>query len=208
MKKDYKLILTISFLVIYQSFLYLVSKLTPIRTTILTSNIDSKIPFISYFIYFYIFWYAMLFIVPYLLYKHDKESFYKYFVSTFISITIAGLFYVFFPTSIVRANINGSGFTNFIVKIIYLIDTPVMNCFPSMHCIISFLFIFTILKCKNLNNKYKIVVTIISCLIVVSTLFVKQHVLFDVVSGFFVSAFVYFIVCKTKAWTLFKIKNL
>lgn len=208
MKKNYKLFLTIAFLVIYQSLLYLISKLTPIKATILTSTIDSRIPFIPYFIYFYILWYVMLFIVPYLLYKSDKEIFKKYFVSTFISITIAGLIYIFSPTSIVRASINGSGITNFIVKFIYLIDTPVMNCFPSMHCIISFLFIFSVIGCRNLSNKYKWVISILSCLIVISTLLVKQHVVVDVISGFIISSFVYFIVCKTKIWTFLKLKNL
>lgn len=208
MKKNYKLFLTIAFLVIYQSLLYLISKLTPIKTTILTSTIDSRIPFIPFFIYFYILWYIMLFIVPYLLYKSDKEIFKKYFVSTFISITIAGLIYIFFPTSIVRASINGSGITNFIVKFIYLIDTPVMNCFPSMHCIISFLFIFSVIGCRNLSNKYKWVISILSCLIVISTLLVKQHVVVDVISGFIISSFVYFIVCKTKIWTFLKLKDL
>ena len=147
----------------------------------------------------------MLFIVPYLLYKSDKEIFKKYFVSTFISITIAGLIYILFPTSIVRASINGSGITNFIVKFIYLIDTPVMNCFPSMHCIISFLFIFSVIGCRNLSNKYKWVISILSCLIVISTLLVKQHVVVDVISGFIISSFVYFIVCKTKIWTFLKL---
>lgn len=208
MKKNYKLFLTIAFLVIYQSLLYLISKLTPIKTTILTSTIDSLIPFIPYFIYFYIFWYVMLFIVPYLLYKSDEEFFKRYFVSTFISITVAGLIYTFFPTSIVRASINGSGITNFIVKFIYLIDTPVMNCFPSMHCIISFLFIFSVIGCRNLSNKYKWVISILSCLIVISTLLVKQHVVVDVISGFIISSFVYFIVCKTKIWTFLKLKDL
>lgn len=208
MKKNYKLFLTIAFLVIYQSLLYLISKLTPIKATILTSTIDSRIPFIPYFIYFYILWYVMLFIVPYLLYKSDKEIFKKYFVSTFISITIAGLIYILFPTSIVRASINGSGITNFIVKFIYLIDTPVMNCFPSMHCIISFLFIFSVIGCRNLSNKYKWVISILSCLIVISTLLVKQHVVVDVISGFIISSFVYFIVCKTKIWTFLKLKDL
>lgn len=208
MKKNYKLFLTIAFLVIYQSLLYLISKLTPIKATILTSTIDSRIPFISYFIYFYILWYVMLFIVPYLLYKSDKEIFKKYFVSTFISITIAGLIYILFPTSIVRASINGSGISNFIVKFIYLIDTPVMNCFPSMHCIISFLFIFSVIGCRNLSNKYKWVISILSCLIVISTLLVKQHVVVDVISGFVISSFVYFIVCKTKIWTFLKLKDL
>lgn len=208
MKKNYKLFLTIASLVIYQSLLYLISKLTPIKTTILTSTIDSLIPFIPYFIYFYIFWYVMLFIVPYLLYKSDEEFFKRYFVSTFISITVAGLIYIFFPTSIVRASINGGGITNFIVKFIYLIDTPVMNCFPSMHCIISFLFIFSVIGCRNLSNKYKWVISILSCLIVISTLLVKQHVVVDVISGFIISSFVYFIVCKTKIWTFLKLKNL
>lgn len=208
MKKNYKLFLTIASLVIYQSLLYLISKLTPIKTTILTSTIDSLIPFIPFFIYFYILWYVMLFIVPYLLYKSDEEIFKKYFVSTFISITIAGLIYIFFPTSIIRASINGSGITNFIVKFIYLIDTPVMNCFPSMHCMISFLFIFSVIGCRNLSKKYKWVVSILSCLIVISTLLVKQHVVVDVISGFIISSFVYFIVCKTKIWTFLKLKDL
>ena len=150
----------------------------------------------------------MLFIVPYLLYKSDEEFFKRYFVSTFISITIAGLIYIFFPTSIVRASINGSGITNFIVKFIYLIDTPVMKCFPSMHCIISFLFIFSVIGCRNLSNKYKWVISILSCLIVISTLLVKQHVVVDVISGFIISSFVYFIVCKTKIWTFLKLKDL
>ena len=192
MKKNYKLFLTIASLVIYQSLLYLISKLTPIKTTILTSTIDSLI----------------LFVVLYLLYKSDEEFFKRYFVSTFISITIAGLIYIFFPTSIVRASINGSGITNFIVKFIYLIDTPVMNCFPSMHCIISFLFIFSVIGCRNLSNKYKWVISILSCLIVISTLLVKQHVVVDVISGFIISSFVYFIVCKTKIWTFLKLKDL
>ena len=43
MKKNYKLFLTIASLVIYQSLLYLISKLTPIKTTILTSTIDAVI---------------------------------------------------------------------------------------------------------------------------------------------------------------------
>ena len=72
MKKNYKLFLTIASLVIYQSLLYLISKLTPIKTTILTSTIDSLIPFIPYFIYFYIFWYVMLFIVPYFFHNVKK----------------------------------------------------------------------------------------------------------------------------------------
>lgn len=76
-----------------------------------------------------------------------------------------------------------------------------MNCFPSMHCIISFLFIFSVIGCRNLSNKYKWVISILSCLIVISTLLVKQHVVVDVISGFIISSFVYFIVCKTKIWT-------
>lgn len=208
MKKNYKVLLLIIFLVGYQSILYLISKLTPLKMTMLSSGIDSKIPFISYFIYFYIFWYIMLLAVPYLLYIFDKNSFCKYFTSSFICITIAFFIYSLFPTSMVRADIEGAGITNFIVKFIYFIDTPVMNCFPSMHCILSFLFIYSSLTCQNMPNWCKGSISILSLLVVASTLFVKQHVLLDVVSAFIISSVIYFVFLKIEFLNTFCMNKL
>ena len=119
MKKNYKVFLLIVVLIIYQSFLYLVSKLTPLDVTVLGNCLDNKIPFISIYIYFYISWYVMLIIVPYLIYEYDEDAFYKYVMSTFFIITVTSLIYIFFPTTIIRRPIIVNNLTTFLIDLIY-----------------------------------------------------------------------------------------
>jgi membrane-associated phospholipid phosphatase len=97
-----------------------------------------------------------------------------------------------------RADIEFKSISEYLVNIIYKMDTPVLNCFPSMHCVISFIFIYVSLTEKNLNIKYKVLLTIWSLLVIVSTLFVKQHVLVDVISAFILSLIVFILASKIK----------
>ena len=64
---------------------------------------------------------------------------------------------------------------------LYQMDNPALNCFPSMHCLLCFLHVFNITKCKNTSTILKINISVWALLIVLSTLFVKQHVIMDVV---------------------------
>ena len=207
MKKNYKVFLLIVVLIIYQSFLYLVSKLTPLDVTVLGNCLDNKIPFISIYIYFYISWYVMLIIVPYLIYEYDEDAFYKYVMSTFFIITVTSLIYIFFPTTIIRRPIIVNNLTTFLIDLIYRLDTPVMNCFPSMHCAISFLYIFIIFDSKVFPKKKKYFVYIWSLFVIASTLFINQHVIVDVISAFILSLFIYTITCRSGLWKIIVIKE-
>lgn len=201
MKKiNYKIIVMIIALIIFQVFSYYVAKLTPFDAHILTSNIDLKIPFLSGFIYFYIMWYILLFTLPLFMYIKDEEGLCKYFVSSFICLIISTLIFIFYPTIVIRPEIITNNFTNNIVSLIYLIDNPAMNCLPSGHCIICFLYIFTFFKNKNINISIRISVEIISILIILSTLFTKQHVIIDVLTALVISLSTYIIVNKTKIY--------
>ena len=194
MKDKYKPIIICILLSLFQGFMYFISKLTPFSLHLIEINLDKLIPFIIYFVYLYISWYLMLFIIPYIMYLKDKIIFKKYVISIVISILIVFLIYFFYLITITRPNIVVNSFTSFALKLIYIVDTPV-NCLPSMHCLICFMFIYNSLR-KAFSTKFKIITIVWSILIILSTLFIKQHAILDVISAFIVSLIIYYIVDK------------
>ena len=206
-KENKKIIFLIIFLIIYQTMMYLIAKITPLEIKLVGNHIDSRIPFISEFIYPYISWYLMLFIVPYIFYKNHLKSFNNYYVTTFICITVVVFIYFFYPTTMNRADLVGSSISEYLVNVIYKMDTPILNCFPSMHCMISFIFIYVALAENNLNLKYKLLIVIWAVLVILSTVFIKQHVLVDMISAFVISLIVFLIVKKVKYLKDFDVIN-
>ena len=198
MKKiEVKPILISLCLIIFQSLIYLISKQIQGTPNIIGGVIDNKIPFIVYFIMPYVIWYLMLFIV---LYKKDKNIFTKYILSYIIITIISNIIFIIYPTTVLRENLNGTNIFYIITKFIYQIDTPALNCFPSLHCGISMLWILFITNIKK-SNKTKILIITISILIMSSTLLIKQHVLIDLVSGNIIAILIYLFINKTNKLT-------
>ncbi|MDD6879235.1 MAG: phosphatase PAP2 family protein [bacterium] len=199
MKKYKKQILSIILIILFQTITYFFVKFSPIKVNIIGSSINDKIPFISYFIYPYISWYLMLFLIPFILSIRDDKKFNIYLKTTFVCICVATIIYFLYPTAIIRDGIETHTFTDKIVNVIYLLDTPNVNCFPSMHCIISFIFIFVTIRNGNLSRSFRVITFFWSLLVILSTMFVKQHIILDVVSAFVLSFAVYMIInfkCK------------
>lgn len=203
--KRSKIILLILCLIFYQCFVYFITKFTPFDFNILVSSIDSIIPFVPIFIYFYIVWYLMLFIVPFVLYKYDELNFNKYILTTFIGITVCGVVYFCFPTLIIRQHIVVNNITTFLIDLIYKLDTPALNCFPSMHCLISFIFMIYSTLSKRLPRKHKYLINIFSILVVTSTILLKQHFIIDVIMALIISIFISLIVNKKLKTVFIKI---
>ena len=180
MKNNRKVIYAIFSLILYQCFIYFISKFTSLNIRTLNSNVD-----------LYIFWYIMLLLVPYYIYKYDEKTFKKYFISTCLGITICGIIYIFFPTTVLRPNFRVNNITTFILNTVYMLDTPALNCFPSMHCMICFNFILFSIINKKLPIIYKILIIILSILVILSTIFIKQHVVLDVFSSFIISLVIF-----------------
>ena len=157
-------------------------KLSPLKATVLSSTFDDNLPFIPFFSCFYYLWYLYLLIIPFILNRINKKYFLKYASITTISILMGALVFIFFPTTINRGiNLNDyePSIFIYIVKFIYFSDTPNLCCLPSMHCALSFVFIFSTIYAKEMKWYNKIIITITSLLIVASTLFIKQHVIWD-----------------------------
>lgn len=158
---------------------------------LISSPLDDKIPLIPLFIIFYSIWYPYLFVVYYFIYKKDKDKFKRLINKSIICILIADLCFIIYPTMVSRPPINSyNSLISLMLYITYTTDIPV-NCFPSLHCIFAFLVMYAVTFDKNMNKLFRIIVGIISPLIVLSTLFVKQHALVDVLGAITISWIIY-----------------
>jgi len=189
--KKFKVIITILSLIAFQSLLYLLAKFTPFEYHIVNIAFDNKIPFIKYFVYPYIIWYITLFLVPYLYSKYDIKLYNIYLKTLFIAITIVFVTYIFYPTTLIRDPVITTDLSTFIINLIYKLDTPAINCLPSMHCLISFLHIFITPKVKKIKTILKVIIIVQSILVILSTVFIKQHVILDVIFAFVLSLLIY-----------------
>lgn len=189
--KRLKVIITILSLIAFQSLLYMLAKLTPFEYHIVNIDFDQKIPFIKYFVYPYIIWYLTLFLVPYLYSKHDNTLYKVYLKTLFIAILIVFVIYIFYPTTLTRDPVEVTDLSTFIISLIYKIDTPAINCLPSMHCLISFLHIFITPKVKGIKTSIKTLIIIQSILVILSTVFIKQHVILDVIGALILGLLIY-----------------
>lgn len=198
-----KTVIIIIATIVFQSLIYFITKIYQGKPYLLQSSLDDAIPFISWFIYFYILWYIMLFFVPLIIYVKSKDVFYKYMAMYLISVVICGIVFLLFPTTINRYEVIGGDFTSKLVRLIYKMDIPPVNCLPSIHCLVAMLFMYGIAK-VNVKNEVKALVWVISICIIISTLFVKQHVVYDVIASFIVVCLTLLITKKVPLWQKLK----
>ena len=97
--------------------------------------------------------------------------------------------------------------TDLVLKITYIYDNPPLNCFPSIHCLFCFQVIYGYLFSKH-NVKNKIIVITIALLIIISTLFVKQHFIYDVISAFLICLMTNLITELLNLYNYFKKKKI
>lgn len=194
-KKFITAIVIVILAIIFESLMYETGRLFSVSPTLLTSEIDSKIPFIPGFIYLYIFWYLMLFFIPIIIYYYSSNNFYSYIATTIITILIAFCIFILFPTTVSRPEINETSITLWITNLIFKMDSPAACCLPSMHCALCFLFIIYTINLKDLKPLFKILIAVLSTLVIISTLFIKQHVIYDILASIAVIALAY-VMCK------------
>ncbi len=208
MKKiEYKPLILTVVLIAFQSLCYFVSKFFGDNPNLIGGVIDNKIPFNMWFIIPYCVWYLLIFLIPYYLYKKDKNIFIKYIISYLFCTVIANIIFIVYPTYVDRPVVTGTSILELITRIVFWVDTPAQNCFPSLHCAVSMLFILYMFECKKCPLYLKILTLIISILIMIATLCTKQHVFIDLVSGDVLAIVSYIIVNNLKK-TNKKVKEL
>ena len=162
-------------------------------------KLDDYIPVVEQFIVCYYLWYPLLGAVGLYLIFRDANGFKRYMTYIGVAFSITVLFCLVFPNG---QNLRPTEFAHdnvfvSMVKGIYSADTNTNVC-PSVHVVGCFAAVFGVYDCERLKNKklLKAFVTVISFLISISTVFVKQHSLLDIIVAVPYSMLMWFLVYK------------
>ena len=157
-------------------YVHLNNPLRPVHN--LVTDIDRAIPFVKLFVIPYALWYPFILIsLTYFCYK-NRLTFYVSLFSIIIGMIISYIFYFLFQTTVPRPVLYGNDFLTNLVKFIYKNDSP-YNCFPSIHVLTTYIVMKGISK-EGIKNKFVyLTAAVLGVLIIISTQFIKQHVMLD-----------------------------
>ncbi|NMA58477.1 MAG: inositol phosphorylceramide synthase [Clostridium cochlearium] len=160
----------------------------------LVTSIDNTIPFIKEFIIPYILWYPFIALSLLFICLKDLKVYYRTLITLNLCLLSCYLIYYFFQTTVPRPAIYGNDIFSFLTLLVYKFDKP-FNCFPSIHVVTSYLMIKGI-NSIDCSKKIRHLVIFMSILIIVSTLFIKQHVILDVISAILLGDIIFDFISK------------
>lgn len=167
---------------------FVLNHLATFRTTFFDFSmpIDQKIPFIIPFIFVYVLLYVFV-PLPYFLVKDDSlfRTTAKAYLSAF---TVIYLFFLFLPGKMALPTIPPDGIASWLLAFIRSAEHP-HNLLPSVHVTMSML---SALACTHYKRIYGIIVLPLAVLIAISTIFVKQHYVLDIVAGAVLAFVIYY----------------
>ncbi|WP_330949341.1 phosphatase PAP2 family protein [Virgibacillus sp. MG-45] len=153
-------------------------------------KVDSYIPFIPIFVIPYIIWYAFIFgYMIYFCFK-DLKVYYHALITIVIGEVICFLFYIFFQTTVPRPVLAGNDWITSMVQFIYQNDEP-YNCFPSIHVLTTYVIMLAFIQIKKKHLFNTLFVHMMGILIILSTLFIKQHVVLDVIASIIIASVIH-----------------
>lgn len=164
--------------------------------------LDDYIPFCEYFIIPYLAWFGYVaFGVCYFFFK-NKEEYYRLCTTLFTGMTIFLIVSTLYPNGhyLRPTYFDHNNICIQLVKWLYSTDTPT-NLFPSIHVYNSICVNAAIWHSEDFK-KHKAVrygSAVLMVLIILSTMFLKQHSVFDVVTGTVLAAFLYSVVYNPNA---------
>jgi membrane-associated phospholipid phosphatase len=168
----------------------------------LITAVDHQIPFVEIFVVPYLLWYAFIFLMLVYFCIYDRAIYYRTLLSFCVGMLVCYVIYFFFQTTVPRPELMGTGILTGMVKYVYGADQP-FNCFPSIHVLSSYLMILGIRHSKLWTIKKDMIVSTIAYSIILSTLFVKQHVVLDVVAGVLLGSLLFKLFYYLEAETVF-----
>ncbi len=171
---------------IYMPWFSYLERTVTTRFHIIHMVIDDYIPFIEYFIIPYMLWFAYIAITGAFFFLFEAENFKKFCYFLFTGMTIFLIISTVYPNGAYLRPIvfpRDNIFTE-LVKWLYSSDTPT-NLFPSIHVYNSIVAHWAITQSKHLKDKKVIRIgsTVLMISIVASTVFLKQHSFFDLITG-------------------------
>ena len=169
----------------------------------LSTGLDRMLPFVPSFIIFYDIWYPFIIIGGMILFFLDGNTFKRAALALDIGYLSSYITFYFFQSTVVRPDVSGEGILLYLVRVTYGFDKP-YNCFPSIHVLVTFVVCAAILRSQVYSKSWKVFSIIISVLIIVSTVLIRQHVVLDILGGIIYGA----AAIKASNWIFDRIPNL
>lgn len=182
MKKEAYYPLLLLLIIPLLSLVYVLLNQLPLRVNNLYTDLDHAIPFVKGFILAYMVWMPFLYLTLVYFFFHDRSAYYQTLIAYTGSVLICYAIYLIFQTTVPRPELVGTDWLSRFVQFVYTNDAP-YNCFPSIHCLSSYLLLRAAAKSRSIPRKAKLLIGIIAWLVIISTLFVKQHVVLDAAAG-------------------------
>ncbi|UJF33969.1 phosphatase PAP2 family protein [Paenibacillus hexagrammi] len=166
----------------------------------LVTDLDRQLPFLPVFVIPYLSWYVFLAVsFVYLICKH-QEVYYRTLIQFLAGLLLCYGIYAVYQTYVPRPEVTGTGTIQKLMGWVYDNDEP-FNCFPSTHVLTSYLIMKAYWGSVRIPKLYRVAVTGMSLLIIISTQFVKQHVLLDIVGAVIIAEGLSYAVNR---WLIFK----
>lgn len=139
--------------------------------------LDASIPIVPWTIWVYSLYYPFCFIVIPLL--TTRERFFRVALAFFLEFGLAFVFFILFPSRIIRPEVISNGFSGQVLIWFYNID-PGYNIFPSLHVANSVLVAWVFFY---YGSRWAWPAAITAALISASTVLVKAHYVLDIPGG-------------------------
>lgn len=163
----------------------LLERFLPLNYHNISCSFDNYIPLCEYFVIPYYFWFVFLIgMLAYSLF-FSIETFKKYMWYIIITYSFTILIYIVYPTAqeLRPTNFERNNIFTHILTKLYNFDTNTNVC-PSLHVIGSLAVFFSAWHDKRLSGALsRLIFFIITVLISVSTVFLKQHSVIDIITA-------------------------
>jgi membrane-associated phospholipid phosphatase len=194
----------LSYFLIYMIWFNYLERTVTKSFTPIYSKLDDYIPFNEIFIIPYFLWFIYIFVTVTYFFLTSKSEYYRYCTYLFTGMTICLIIYSVFPNGhYLRADLNSLGRSNIFIDMVarlYRFDTPT-NVFPSIHVFNSIAAFIAIHKSERLKKIRWVQISsfVLSFLICLSTVFLKQHSVIDGMGAIILSIILYVII-YVPAW--------
>ena len=191
-----------SYILVYLPwFFYLEQKVTD-NYAVMHVALDDRIPFNEYFIIPYLFWFVYVAGAVLYFFFTDKQDYYRLCTFLFVGMTISLLVCTVFPNA-TDLRVEADPAKNLCSRLVYMLhaaDTST-NVFPSIHAYNSLGVYFAVINSSRLRDKKWVRRLSFICMVAIclSTMFLKQHSVVDVV-GAFIMGYVMYPMVYAGAW--------
>lgn len=199
LQKNRLFIFFVCFLILYIMAFFLL-EFRDVELHVVSSRWDQYIPFCEYFIVPYVSWFLYIAVtaIYFLCFCRDERESKRYVASFCTGMIVFILVSLVYPNGHnLRPELEGNNIFITMVRILHRVDTPT-NILPSMHVFIAVVNSVALLRQQDVRKSRlrACSIWIGSILIILSTMFLKQHSVVDVVLALLLNIVCYFVFYK------------